>query len=361
MSVRRRPNSKFFQYRFKVDGVTYAGSTKETAPAKARQFEALMLAKARRGELNPELRKAPLLSEFAATFLTHVSGCEAANTLDHDTGRTYRNGWRLLSVTRVTGMRLDKIGTKDADTLTFPGSASNANQALRTLRRILSYACEVGALRAAPRIKLREEQGRSAVIEPWIEDLMLECAGDTLRDVLTIILDCGARPEEVCRMRWEHMRWTESALLIPHGKSLRARRFVGMTDRMRDVLRARENDGEWVFPCLTTKAGKVVALSGHVSPTSAGGKMWRTMLAKVAEKCAERNLSLPPGLVLYCARHTFATRYLANGGELSQLKKLMGHGSITTTEKYLHPSIADAAEVMNKHNRRRGLSLVKTA
>jgi hypothetical protein len=30
----------------------------------------------------------------------------------------------------------------------------------------------------------------------------------------------------------------------------------------------------------------------------------------------------------------------------------MGHTSISTTEKYLHPEIKDAAEIMNRRNRK---------
>jgi len=40
----------------------------------------------------------------------------------------------------------------------------------------------------------------------------------------------------------------------------------------------------------------------------------------------------------------------------------MRHSSIVTTQKYLHPSTADAAEVMDQVNdKRKGLQLVKSA
>lgn len=356
---------KYFHYRFMIDTVLYRGSTKQATLGKARQFEAVKMAQAREGNLTPHSRRAPILAEFAKRFLSHVDALTAANQLDTSTRATYHNGWRLLAKTPIAGARIDKIGTAEAATLQFPGSPSNANQALRTLRRMLSIACEFGILRAAPRINLQEEHGREAIIEPWVEDLLLEFAPDDLADMIAIMLDCGMRPEEVCRMQWEHIRWTENAILVPHGKSLRSRRFVGMTERMCGRLtearernkalaaRNKREESPWVFPSPRAAAGHTVNLN----------KAWTGMILEVREAIAKRRLSnLPDGLVLYSARHTFATQFLANGGDLAKLKVLLGHASIITTEKYLHPSTGDAAEVMNRHNRRKaGLHIVKSA
>jgi integrase len=69
---------------------------------------------------------------------------------------------------------------------------------------------------------------------------------------------------------------------------------------------------------------------------------------------------LDPKLVLYCARHEFATTFIENGGDLATLKKIMGHTSIATTQKYLHPDIEGAANIINRRNRA-GLKIAKRA
>jgi site-specific recombinase XerD len=305
----------------------------------------------------------PTLAAFAPTFLAYV---EAAQTLRPKTKLSYQNGWRLLSKTKLAGMRLTAIGTADADVVTFPGSGSNANQALRTLSRMLSHACSVDILKARPVINLRDERKRNTTIDLWLEDLLLESAPPALRGAIVLGLDAGMRPDESCAVRWEHVRWAEGAILIPDGKTTNAERWVPLTVRAAMELRAakarnaatakrrKTEESEWVFPSSRTS-------SGHVQPDY--HQSWARTLDRVREAAGKRNLKLPDGLVLYSCRHTFATNYLkASGNDQAALKAIMGHSSMRITERYVHPGVSDAAATMDKFNTdRRGLRLVKEA
>jgi integrase len=166
----------------------------------------------------------------------------------------------------------------------------------KKLARILNYATEEGVLRAAPRIKRSKAYGRNVRFEPWMEQALLEKMEQDVADVFAIMLDCGMRPEEVMRSRWEDMHWDRSQVFIPYGKTPESRRFVPMSERMRDRLRARQQGakGAWGFP------GKSAA--GH-----------RTTVAKRFEEAREA-AGVPESIVLYCAGHGFATTYLENGG-----------------------------------------------
>src|SRR5260221_13257275 len=86
----------------------------------------------------------------------------------------YQDGWRFLSETRIVGMRLDGISNDEAEVLSFPGSASNVNCALRTLRRMLPPAEEWKILRRAPKLKLAKEFGRALRLDASTERKLLD-------------------------------------------------------------------------------------------------------------------------------------------------------------------------------------------
>lgn len=341
-----RKRGRFWHYQFEIDGQTYWGSTRQTTKSKAETVEAQRKVEVRNGTLVPGIDRPPTLNDFAPRFLKYNQARLESKSIDRDTARCYANGWRLLAETDLRRVRLDRITVAHVSTTQFPGGPSNANQALRTLRRMLSLAVEVGILRAAPRLKLRREHGREQTIERWMEALLLECAPSPLREALTVMLDCGMRPEEVMRMRWEHLAWEQSAILVPHGKSLRAQRHLPMSKRVREALSAILRENEWIFPANRSSSGHRESLA----------KQWRSTVAAANRLAVERGLGqIPDGLVLYAARHTFATRFLEAGGNVAALMKLMGHSSLTVTQKYLHAETASARAIIDRANEKAAL------
>jgi integrase len=131
----------------------------------------------------------------------------------------------MLAKLPVAEMRLDCITTSVADTLKLHGTGSNQNCALRTLRRILSLAQEFGKTQA-PRIKLREENRRTAVWDARTEEKLLEIAGQPLKDVFLLSHDSGMRPDEIIRLRWDDVLWDRKLIFVPEGKTRKATRYV---------------------------------------------------------------------------------------------------------------------------------------
>lgn len=49
-------------------------------------------------------------------------------------------------------------------------------------------------------------------------------------------------------------------------------------------------------------------------------------------------INLPPGQAAHVLRHTFASHFVMNGGDLLSLQKILGHSSVTMTMRYAHLS-----------------------
>lgn len=329
MELFKKRKSKYYWYDFTVAGRRYRGSTKESNKTRASAIAALKLANATEGR-DPLPKKAPVLQEFSGRFLEWVKNVK----LEHKTKLYYRDGWRLLAASPIAGMRLDKIMADDVGTLSFTGSPSNANCALRTLRRILHKAEEWGMIRSVPKFRLAKEYGRSLRLDDDAERKLLVVAEQPLRDAIILMRDTGMRNErELYRTRIENIDWNGMVIFVPDSKTPNGRRLVPMTDRVLDLLLVRcgERREGWLFPSKRSK-------SGHL-----------TTLAKRFRE-ARKKAGLSESLVLYCGRHDYGTRVLTATGNLAAVMKTMGHKDVKTAMEYQHPEVEIVRQALNHNN-----------
>lgn len=363
MSIYKR--GKTYWYKFNWNGEQVRESTKQGNPRTARQIEAAHKTSLAKGEVGiRERKRIPTLREFAEVdFLPYVESHfeQKPTTIAYYKNRT----GHLIKHADLANCPLDQITRERITGFVAKHreqkyEVSSTNRCLQVLRRMFHLAIEWGKTeKALPRISLLPgEKRRERVLSFIEEEKYLKAASavgdqiladyrraltgiratqrdqkpfepaDTylLRDVATVLLDCGLRPEECYRLRWEHVR--EGSLHIPFGKTKNARRTIPLPQRSGAVLDMREaaKAGPWVFPAATQ--------SGHIEQS--------TLRRSHAAACKLGGLAHFP---LYTMRHTCLTRWSAHMDPYT-LAYLAGHGDFGTTKRYVHPLEATVREAM---------------
>ncbi len=365
MAVYKR--GRVWWYRFTWNGKPIRESTKQGNRRLAEQMEAAHKTSLAKGEVGIRDRKpVPTLKDFAENDFKPFIESRFQNkpkTLEY-----YRAGIRTLTDYGPLGkcaldeITVEKIAGFIAKRRQADLAVASINRRLEVLRRMLKLAVEWGKVdRIPPRVEmLPGENHRERVLTADEEARYLNAAaaiGDNilaayrralegiratqrgeepieprdpylLRDVTTILIDCGLRPEECFRLRWEHVQ--DGAVHIPFGKTENARRTIPLTQRTAAILETRRAvaEGEWVFPAPTR--------SGHIEKSSLKKQHPKACtLAKVAE------------FPLYTFRHTCLTRWAAHMDPYT-LGYLAGHSDFSTTRRYVHPQVHTVREAIER-------------
>src|SRR2546428_512998 len=169
------------------------------------------------------------------------------------------------------------------------------------------------------------------VISHQEEQRYMAAASPLLRDVATLIVETGMRPEEVFTIRKENVHLKPRYLFVPSGKTRFARRNVPLTRATINLLKRKllETEGPFVFP---RKAENDKPLT----------------TVRKAHHWALRAADIDPPSRFYDFRHTFGSRTAMAGVDLPTLKELMGHSDISTTMRYVHPTREHKREAVRK-------------
>jgi integrase/recombinase XerC len=147
-------------------------------------------------------------------------------------------------------------------------------------------------------------------LRPWI------AAGDTA--LVLLFYGCGLRLSEALSLKRADVAAAQRGRLVVTGKGHKQRIVPVLpvvAETLADYARLRSGDAEPLF--LGTRGGPL-------NPRLVQGMLKRLRL----------KIGLPETATPHALRHSFATHLLGAGGDLRAIQELLGHVSISTTQRY---------------------------
>ena len=219
---------------------------------------------------------------------------------------------------------------------------------LSTLRSFFRWACREGHLAKSPAKGLPAPRVPKtlprALTLPDTERLLDADSDDAFvpereRALFELLYATGLRVSEASGLDLEDVDFS-SRLVRVTGKG-RRERIVPFGEAAEDALRT------WLpsRAALRHRAREGDADSGEPLFVNArGGRLTSRSMARLLKRRL-RAAGLPAEISPHALRHTFATHLLQAGADLRAIQELLGHASLSTTQKYTHLDAARLREV----------------
>ena len=333
MSVYKPQGKPHYLYDFQWQGHRYYGSTFVGDRPTAKALEAA-------------IRRQVVVGEHY--------GKDREMTLDIAGGRYFAEVSVHQTTAETTGHQLERLGKhlgKDTRLSDIDGSAiaryiatrrghisrtkrrlapASINREVELLRRVIYRARDVWGVKVGrvgwKALRLKEAPPPDHALTDAEEARLLDEAADYLVDPIRFSLLTGLRKSNVFTLDWSQIDM--------HGKVMTLRVKGGKMLRL-----PLSQDAFLLLANLGPKdTGPVFTRNGQ--PIGSIKTAWNAALRRAGIR----------DFRWHDLRHTFGSRMVASGVDISLVQDLMGHSSITTTRRYVHhhdTSLRDALERLN--------------
>jgi site-specific recombinase XerD len=203
-------------------------------------------------------------------------------------------------------------------------SPATINRRLSALKHFFDFLNDqqlVGTTPVKPSHVLRRSRALPrALSQEQLDPLFAQIQHPMDKALFLLMLRCGLRVSEVAQLTLQDIDWSQQAVLVEPGKGRKDRRVYLSAEAgvsLRECLKQRPSGvpGDAVF-------------WNQKRPS-------RTLSVQAIQKKMAR-YATAAGIVASChsLRHTFASNLLEQGAEIVAIRELLGHASITSSERY---------------------------
>jgi integrase/recombinase XerC len=209
------------------------------------------------------------------------------------------------------------------------------------------------SVKATSRKRIREAQPgeRPKRGKPPNDGLLL------LRDraLLELLYAAGLRVSELTGLNWVDIDQKERMLrvrgkgnkerIVPYGT--KAQEALEKYWPVRDQLLLQVRSARGGSAADSSGAKRGLPQNESVFLNYAGRRLTQRSVGRIVKKYV-RLVNVNWDLHPHSLRHAFATHLLADGADLRAIQELLGHQSLSTTQKYTHASIRQLMEIYDK-------------
>lgn len=231
-------------------------------------------------------------------------------------------------------------------------SAATVNRFISAVRSLFSYATKFQYINKNPAIELKTvkqpKQLPHFMTDGEVEELCQEPVKNELlwgtrdRAIFTMLYSSGCRVSELCSLKISDFMDNFHAAIVT-GKGNKQRK-VYFEKESRAALGEYLKDRSKVLVSNSIspeKATKQLFINQRGAPLTVGGL--RYILNRYTGPEGTKHHVNP-----HAFRHTFATHMLGKGADVRMVQEMLGHSSISTTQRYTHITTEKLIEIYNK-------------
>ncbi|HVZ33206.1 MAG TPA: tyrosine-type recombinase/integrase [Polyangiaceae bacterium] len=328
--INRAAGVRFQVYNQHNGKKVYVGSyDSKRAAQEAEEDDRTTQRKIARGELPPATDTKLTLSIAAARWFKSLEEVQSRSLEE------YKRSLELHVLPELGGMPL--VNVRRADIITWRDKLSLGSLSHRTVNMVLgvlssafSYFVDREWVETNPCHGVSRIEQKDAAIYTWIQTreeitkLLVECPKG-IREIVTLAVGTGMRLDELVHLQWADIDLERRLIAVHRGrygttKSGKAR-YIPILNTLVPFLKD-----------LALKRGgaKLVFSGEDGKPRSKPG-------VRFPFKQAARRAGLPEALRFHDLRHTFASHWVLDAGDIFRLSKILGHANVTITQKvYAH-------------------------
>lgn len=289
------------------------------------------------------------MRRLASDYLEHL---DLERNLSPATLTAYRGDLTRLHafLADYLGRGSDDLAPGDVDTVAVRAflaamsrdglSRRSQARALSAVRGLFRFACRRGRLEANPADGVRapkQEKTLPRHLRPGeVENLVEAPDGDAPlvrrdRAIMELLYATGLRVGELVGLDWRDLDLGARVLrvmgkggkerMVPFGRAAAAALKAWLDDW--ETVRARARAGDRREPVFLN---------------CSGGRLTDRSVRRVLDRHAA-GAALGQDVHPHMLRHTFATHMLEEGADLRTIQELLGHSSLSTTQRYTHVDV----------------------